>query len=114
MRRYLSTLHRQPPHHKKRFALLASSTITLFIFGAWSLATFGTSGTKIAENEKVPTNVAATENEVNPLQSLRMALATSFEALKDSIEELKAGFKAVDLEAEYKDMREKALDVYGQ
>src|SRR3989344_5865914 len=58
MRQYLSTLHKQPPHHKKRFALLASSTITLFIFGVWSLVTFGTGGTMIAENEKIPTDYA--------------------------------------------------------
>ena len=68
----------------------------------------------IAENEKIPTDSVMVKNEVSPFQSLRMALATSFEALKDSVDELKAGFKAVDLETEYKDMREKALDVYGQ
>ncbi len=106
MRQYLATLHKRPDHHKKRFALLASSTITLFIFGVWSLATFGINGT----SEKV----IAEKNEVNPLQSLSTSLASSFEALINSFNELKTGFEAVDLEAEYKDMREKALDVYGQ
>ena len=114
MGNYFSTLHRQPPHHKKRFAFLASSTITLFIFGVWSLATFGTSGTKIAGNENVPVNSAVAENEVSPLQSLRTGLASSFEALMSSLNELKSGFQTVDLEAEYTEMRDKALDTYGQ
>ena len=104
MRKYLSTLHRQPPHHKKRFALLASSTITLFIFGVWSLATFGVS-------EEI---IIIEGREVSPFQSFRISLATSFEAFKSGFGELKSGFETVDLEAEYKEMRDGALDVYGQ
>ena len=103
MKRYLATLHRQPGHHKKRFALLASSTITLFIFGVWSLATFGIGEEVITE----------AKSEVSPFQSLRMSLAASLEALRENFGELKAGFKAVDFEAEYREMRNGALDIYG-
>lgn len=106
MRRYLSTLHKQSPHHRKRFALLASSTVTLLIFGVWSLATFGMGN--ISERTIVQ------ENEISPFQSLRMNLATSLEALQNSFEELKAGLKAINFEAEYKEMRNGALDIYGQ
>lgn len=103
MKRYLATLHKKPDHHKKRFALLASSTITLFIFGVWSLATFGVNGEIIAE-----------KSEINPSQSWRTSLAATLGALRDSVEELQTGLEAVDWEAEYRKMRDNAVDVYGR
>ena len=90
MDRYLAKLHKKPDHHKKRFALLASSTITLFIFGVWSLTTFGVNS--------ISREVVVEKSEVSPLQSLRTSLASSFEALKNSFEE----------------MRNNALEVYGR
>ena len=104
MKRYLSTLHRQPDRHKKRFALLVSGTVTLFIFGIWSLATFGINTRTIVE----------AKNEVSPFQSLRMSLAASLEALKNNFGELKRGLETVDFEAQYQEMRDGALDVYDQ
>lgn len=104
MRKYLAELHKKPDHHKRQFALLASGTITLFIFGIWSIATFGI-------NTKI---IAEAENEVSPFQSLRMNVAASLEALRGNFGELKSGLKAVDFEAKYQEMREGALDVYGQ
>lgn len=103
MRRYLAQLHKKPDHHKKQFAFLASGTITLFIFGVWSLATFG-----------VNTKIIAEENEVSPFQSLGTNLAASLEALKRNFGALKSGLKAVDFEAEYQEMRDGALDIYGE
>lgn len=105
MGKYLNELYRKPDHHKKRFALLSSATITLFIFGIWSLATFGISDTKTVANANA---------EVGPFQSLRMNLASSFGALKNSFGELKTGVEAIDLEAEYEDMRDGALETYGE
>ena len=90
MDRYLAKLHKKPDHHKKRFALLASGTITLFIFGVWSLATFGVSG--------ISEKVVVEKNEVSPFESLRMSLGSSFEALKNSFKELETG----------------ALEIYGR
>ena len=81
MRKYLAELHKKPDHHKRQFALLASGTITLFIFGIWSIATFGI-------NTKI---IAETENEVSPFQSLRMSMAASFEALRGNFGELRSG-----------------------
>ena len=107
MGKYLNELYKKPDHHKKRFALLSSLTITLFIFGIWSLATFGISDTKIVANANV-------NEEVGPFQSLRMNLASSFDALKSSFGELKTGVEAIDLEAEYTDMRDEALETYGE
>lgn len=80
---YLSTLHRQPAVHKKRFALFVSGTITLFIFGVWSLVNFGGDGGVIAR--KANMNTA----EVSPLESFGTNVASSFSALKDSFVELK-------------------------
>ena len=105
---YLEKLHRQPDHHKKRFALLASGTITLFIFGVWSLATFGMSGFK--SNEEI----VAKSDEVSPFQSIRTNLASSFEALRNSFGGLKSSIESVNLESEYTEMRDNALDVYGE
>lgn len=103
MDKYLAKLHKKPNHHKKRFALLASGTITLFIFGVWSLATFG-----------IGKEIVATEGEVSPFQSLRLNLALSLEALGNNFGELKANLRAVDFESEYREMRNGALDSYGQ
>lgn len=116
MRKYLAELHKKPPHHRRQFAFLASSTITLFIFGVWALATFGVNASIIAKSEdRNPEPVVVrTGNEVSPFQSVGMSLAASLQALKNSFRELKSGFGAVDFEAEYKEMREGALDIYGQ
>ncbi|OHA91862.1 MAG: hypothetical protein A2665_01825 [Candidatus Zambryskibacteria bacterium RIFCSPHIGHO2_01_FULL_46_30] len=103
MRRYLAKLQKKPDHHKKQFAFLASLTITLFIFGIWSLATFG-----------VNTRIIAEENEVSPFQSLGTNLASSLEALKGSFGVLKSGLKTVDFETKYQEMRDGALDIYGE
>ena len=103
MRRYLAKLQKKPDHHKKQFALLASTTITLFIFGIWSLATFG-----------VNTRIVTEENEVSPFQSLGTNLASSLEALKGSFGALKSGLKTVDFETKYQEMRDGALDIYGE
>lgn len=115
MKKYLATLHQRSPHHKRHFALLTASVITLFIFGVWSLVTFGTiSGGIIAESESVFQASGSTNVEISPFQSLRMNLASLFGALKNNFEELKTGLEAVDLEVEYKEMRNGALDIYGQ
>jgi len=103
MRRYLAKLQKKPDHHKRQFAFLASTTITLFIFGIWSLTTFG-----------VNTRIVAEENEVSPFQSLGTNLASSLEALKGSFGALKSGLKTVDFETKYQEMRDGALDIYGE
>ena len=114
MKRYLSTLHRQPDEHKRRFALFVSSVVTLFIFSIWSLVIFGTSpGGILAENE---TNQVAetTSGDISPFQSMRSGLASSFQALKNSFGELKSGIESVNLETKYQDLRDGALDIYAR
>ena len=103
MKKYLLTLHRQPDQHKKRFALTVSSIVTLFIFGVWSLVTFG-----------VHPEIVAQKNEASPLDSLRTSVASSFEALTNSLEALTKNLGSVNFEAGYKDMRDKAIDTYGK
>lgn len=111
MRRYLANLHKRPDHHKRHFAFLASSTITLLIFGVWSLATFPS---KVDQPLAGGKNDGPNVSEVSPFQSLRMSLASSLEALKSNFGELKSGFKAVNFEAEYQEMRDETLNIYGQ
>jgi hypothetical protein len=115
MKKYLAELHKKPDHHKRQFALLASGTVTLFIFGIWSLATFGMNGGIIAKDSGSATTISKTaENEVGPFQSFRSNLASSLEALKGGFAELKHSFETIDFEAEYKEMRKGALNIYGQ
>ena len=106
MRKYLASLHTSPELPKKRFALLASGAITLSIFGIWFLATFGA---LVGGGE-----VAKTKTKISPFQSLRMNLAASFEVFKQGLGELRTTLEAVDLETEYRGLRDGALDVYGK
>lgn len=114
MKRYLRELYKKSDHHKKRFAFLASSTITLFIFGIWSLAVFGTNEVKIVVNEETSNTSTVVDKEIGPFQSLGMNLASSFRAVQNSFVELKNGLGAVDIEAEYEELRNRSLDIYGQ
>jgi len=102
MRKYLAELHKKPDHHKKQFALLASGTITLFIFGVWSLATFGINEGIVAKDE------------AGPFQSFRSNVASSLEAIKSNFGQLKDGFKTMDFKTEYQEMKNGALNIYGQ
>ncbi|MBI2673731.1 MAG: hypothetical protein HYX23_00400 [Candidatus Zambryskibacteria bacterium] len=114
MDKYLAKLHKKPDRHKKQFALLASGTITLFIFGIWSLATFGTSNGIMAKDAGAHDASKITENEISPLQSFRSNLASSLEAIKSNFEELQSAFQEVDFQKEYQEMKEGALKFYGQ
>lgn len=112
MKRYLVTLHKKPDHHKKQFAFLVSSTITLIIFGVWSLATFPP--LRLADQPVLAggKNNASNASEVSPFQSLKMSLADTLSALKSSIGELKTSFESADLEAQYKELRNNSLNIY--
>jgi len=111
MKRYLRELYKKPDHHKKRFALLASGTITLFIFGIWSLAIFPP---KVDQPLAGGTNQASDVGEAGPLQLLGNNLASSFQAIQKNFKELKSGLGAVNIEDEYEDLRDRSLDLYGQ
>jgi hypothetical protein len=114
MDKYLIKLHKKPDRHKKQFALLASGTITLFIFGIWSLATFGLNEEIMAKGGNVPIASNTMENESGPFQSFRSNMALVLEAIRGNFEELKNGFRAVDFNAEYQEMKDGALKIYGQ
>ncbi|MDO8569185.1 MAG: hypothetical protein Q7R89_00105 [bacterium] len=114
MRKYLAELHKKSDHHKKQFAFLASGTITLFIFGVWSLSTFGMNEEVIVKGDGLSTGSKVAESEVSPFQSFRSNLASSLEALRNNFDELKRGFKTINLETEYTEMRNGALNIYGQ
>ncbi|MEK7227438.1 MAG: hypothetical protein AAB641_00925 [Patescibacteria group bacterium] len=73
MRKYLATLHKRPPHHKKRFALLTSGAFTLLIFAVWALVNFG-------EGDETPAAAEKSLEVINPLESLK----NNFSDLRDS------------------------------
>ena len=84
MRKYLATLHTKSQSHKKRFSLLVSGGVTLFIFAMWSMSTFGQSGT-LAENKK-EREIKRTHEEITPLESLRSSTIESLDSIKEAYE----------------------------
>lgn len=113
---FLHNLRQKPEHHRKRFALLASTTVTLFIFGFWSLATFGANGLVLPNGEANVATVssAGQESEVSPFGSLRMNMAGAFLSLQQSVVELKNLLGTIDLVNQYERMRDNAIEVYGR
>ncbi|OHA91947.1 MAG: hypothetical protein A3J09_00375 [Candidatus Zambryskibacteria bacterium RIFCSPLOWO2_02_FULL_51_21] len=104
MRKYLSTLHKRSPKHKKRFALLASGGFTLIIFAVWVAVNFGSTvlpgnGTEAAAKKAV--------EGPNPFGSLMRGLESSFESLRDSL-------KSVELKSGYENMKNNSLNIYGR
>lgn len=74
---YFSTLHKQPPEHKRRFALFVSGAATLLILFIWFTAKFAG-----------PEVIVENENEVSPLESMQASVSESLNALKKSFNDL--------------------------
>ena len=94
MRQYLATLHTQPPHHKKRFALLTSAGFTLVIFLIWALVNFGGTTPEVVNGQ------ARSNKEVSPLSSLLGGVMASVRSLSSNFDELKQGLEVVNFEAQ--------------
>jgi len=92
MGKYLSTIHQRPTGHKKLFALAVSGSITLAIFGFWSLATFGRTSSTIAET---PRNTGTLEAPM-PIDEIKSGLANSYEALRGQINSLQESVKNIN------------------
>jgi len=108
MRAYLSTIHTRSHAHKKRFAFGVSAGITLSIFAIWSIVTFSSFGKD---------SVVATDNRLDdtaaPIENIKSGVASSFQALKDQMNSVKGSVKAVDLNKEYQDVRNDAVNQNG-
>ena len=94
MRKYLSTLHERPDHHKRNFALLASGSFTLLIFAIWATVNFG-----FDEQQVVGKNERRVE-EVSPFASLIGGVGASFKALMGGVAELKTGLEVINSETD--------------
>lgn len=114
MDKFLARLHKKPDHHKRRFAFMTSATITLLIFGVWSLATYGVGGVNIGGKGEDPILAETTKSEVGPMDSLRESLATGFEALRSSFNELKSSLGPTNFSTRYEEMRDQSLEIYGE
>lgn len=110
MRKYLSTLPEQSHRHKKRFAFIVSSTITLVIFLVWTLVSFGHGGVvaqEVSTTQKV--------REVGPIESLTASLLMSFDALLAGFGALKSDVESnINLKTDYTEMRNNALETSSQ
>ena len=82
MRKYLATLHKRSPHHKKRFALLTSGAFTLSLFAVWALVNFG-------EGEATPAAAEKSLEVVSPFDSLKNEAQAGFSSLRKSFDGLK-------------------------
>ena len=113
MDKFLRNIHSRPDHHKKSIAFFTSGAITLFIFGIWALVNFGVSdSTVIAGVEESQTDNKS--NEVSPFEAFKSNVAASIGSIGDSFNTLKKGVESVNLESEYVEMRDGAMEVYGQ
>lgn len=100
MRKYLRELPHKPDHHKKQFALLASATVTLFIFAFWSVSMFGVSDDIVAQ-DNARTGEDRTSTEVGPFESFRMSLLASTGSILENFKEIKAGWSEMGRTIEY-------------
>lgn len=82
MRRYISTLHTKSPAHKKRFALLVASSVTLVIFSFWSTIRFG-EPTIVAQDERAGSLVASPSGAVTPFENVLSGLKSAWQNLLD-------------------------------
>ena len=108
-------MREKPDHHKKRFALMASASMTMAIFGVWSLVNFGQGGVLSQNTAPADQRVAVSENEVSPLESMQMNLASAFSALMATFGELKDGltFGNSDV-SEVREVKNNTFEIYGQ
>lgn len=114
MRNFIRNLHNKPDHHKQRFAMLASATVTLFIFGFWSIATFGSKGGVVADAGSQVASVSAAESEVSPFESIQSSVAGGLKAITEKFSDIMTNFNSVNFQQDYSEMKDKALDSYGQ
>ncbi len=82
MKKYLSTLHERPHHHKKRFAFLASGIVTLSIFAVWSLVRFSDKPIVVKQNTG-PVDLAAAIESTNGLTEVVKDIKSAWQTLTD-------------------------------
>lgn len=106
MKKYLSTLHTKPEHHKQRFALLVSGCLTLIIFAVWVEARFANTSSVAA----VPAETVVVNNAASPLQDLKASASEAWSLLTGQVDKAKEGLKSVDLQNNYTQVRDDALN----
>ena len=87
MKAYLKELRGKPDHHKQRFALLVSGSVTAFIFVIWSVVKFG-GAEDVVMRETGPVNLAAVEASeigVRPLDTILRELGETWRSLRNVI-----------------------------
>jgi hypothetical protein len=107
MKNYLRTIHQRSPAHKKRFALLVSGSITLVIFGFWSLVNF--SGQAVVVANRDADNSGVPSNTVSPFEDLSGGVANTIDAIKNQFGQVKQAVGSVDVQNKYNEARNQAL-----
>jgi len=115
MKKYLSTIHQRSTAHKKRFALAVSGSITLIIFGLWSLIVFGDNSPKVvqtSDNSVVISNQTDNSNAVptiSPFDGIKDGVANVFSAIKNQVEQLTHTAGSINIQNKYNEARDQAL-----
>jgi len=112
MRTYLATLHTRSDKHKKRFALLTSGGITLSIFFVWMFVRFSplSSNDVVATDDTIVPTSDNTASAIAPINNLSSGVKESFQNIKDQFNSVKGSVKEVNLETEYQQMRNDAVN----
>jgi len=94
---------------------MASATLTLAIFGVWSLVNFGHGGVFAQNTAPTEGGVVVSQNEVSPLESMQMNLASAFTALLATLGEFKDGLTFENSDSsEVREVKNDTLEIYGQ
>ena len=112
MKKYLSTLHKRSPAHKKHFALVVSGGATLIIFGIWSMVVFGNSNAVVANQTSNDSNtVVATDNTnaVSPFDDVKGGVANSIDAIKQQFNQITQTVGSLNVQDKYQEVRNQAL-----
>lgn len=110
MYKYLDKVRQKPDHHKKRFALMVSSTVTMAIFAVWSFVMFGVPSTGSVLADRSTERVS--EEEHSPFESLRANTLSAFSSIKEDFAKVTETIKSIELESEYAEMRQDAIETY--
>jgi len=116
MKRYLQTIHQRSEAHKKRFALVVAGSITVIIFLIWSFVSFN-NATTVASTDNtndnnlaaVDTSTSADQTAVTPFEDLMSGISSAIDGLKQSFGQVKQAAQNVNLNQDYKDVRNDAL-----
>ncbi|MDB5254250.1 MAG: hypothetical protein JWL80_316 [Parcubacteria group bacterium] len=112
---YLSTIHKRSDAHKKRFAFGVSALFTLALFSVWSVFAFhSTPSAAVAKNTLEPVQIAGAAAALDtapesPFEAIKGGFQNLSAAISQGFNQTKTTIQSVDVNQEYKSVRDEAL-----